>query len=97
VVWNFKELDILEAQVLDPSKEKIPSRLSPTFFSRNTDRQYGFGTTNDGKKAFHFVSREDVPLVIIPLKDQGHILLSLKEPDQFISALLTSAIQTNKA
>ncbi len=92
--WKLSELHTLGAKKLDTDSSEIPVALKPTFLSNNTNRKFGFGKSKDGQDVFHFVSRNDVPLVFIPLKAGGHILLSLKQPDLFLTALLSSTLDS---
>ncbi len=92
--WELKELDVLGATKLDPNSDTIPKFIKPTFFSNSTDREYGFGKSENGQTVFQFVSRVDVPLVLIPLKAGGHILLSLQKSDLFLETLSSLTLES---
>jgi hypothetical protein len=84
IKWGLDELDVSGARELDVSVPRndweIPQHLS-------TQQRYGSIKLENGKSAFHFISRSKVPLVLIPVKKGGYILLSLKAPKNFLTAL----------
>jgi hypothetical protein len=92
VKWNLRELDILGAREFDVSS---PERLQELSRKPAIKRKYGFTKLENGEPAFHFVAKSKVPLVLIPIKKGGYILLSLKDPKDFLRALSAHSIANN--
>ncbi len=85
--WDIEELNMNESCILLPKTEEANSILRLHEILNDSVNYFGLKKLKNNQTIFRFLSRTDVPLVIIPIKSGGHILLSLENPEAFIAVL----------